>query len=260
MNKLLLVKIGGSLTTNKEKNRTANPAFIKKFARDFAAVYREHPDWDIVLGTGVGSFAHFSAHKYGLREGAKTQEQFYGVAVAHSEAQYICALITQALIDAGVPAFSLTPSSMITTDRRKVRSKHLETLKLLFANRYLPVIHGDTLLDSKLGVIIGSTEISLQVILEELHALYGETCAVYITKTDGVLNERGETIKSLDINTLVPIINSLEHDTTGSMGGKVQAARKAAQLADRVYIIGPDMGKLGQILAGQDADTRVLPG
>lgn len=39
--KLLLIKIGGSLTTNKEKRCTPNPAFIKNFAKGFAAVYRE---------------------------------------------------------------------------------------------------------------------------------------------------------------------------------------------------------------------------
>lgn len=260
MRKFLFIKIGGSLTTNKEKIRTANPAFIRKFAREFAAVYRDHSDWRIVLGTGVGSYAHFSAHQYGLREGAKTPEQFYGLAVTHSEAQHINLLITQALMNEHVPAFSLAPSSLLTANNRTIETSQFEPLKLLLMNNCVPVVYGDTILDRTRGTTIFSTEVVLQATLKALAGEYSETCAVYITKTNGVLGQTGKTIRELKVETLVPILKTLEHDVSGGMSGKAEAARTAAKIASRVYIIGPDMQKLRHILAGQDADTRVLPG
>jgi len=258
MSKLLVIKIGGSLTTNKEKPRTPNPAFIKNFVRDFAAIYREHPEWHIVLGTGVGSYAHFPAHHYGLREGAKTPEQFYGLAVTHSEAQQISMMITQALVDEQVPAFALTPSSLFTANNKDVETSQLEPLKLLLANNCVPVVHGDTILDRTRGTTIFSTEVTLQAILETLAPEYSETCAVYVTKTSGVLDEEGRTMRELRVDAQVPTLETLEHDVSGGMSGKVAAARKAAQIASRTYITGPDMQKLRRILAGQDADTRIL--
>lgn len=168
-------------------------------------------------------------------------------------------LVTQALVDEHIPAFSLAPSSLFTAKNRSIETSQLEPVKLLLANNYMPVVHGDMVLDRTRGASIFSTEVSLQAILETLTPEYEEVVAVYITKTDGVLDSAGKTMRTLQADALVPVLLTLEHDTTGGMDGKVQAARAAAQLADRAYVIGPDMQKLRRILAGQDADTRILP-
>ena len=58
-----VLKIGGSILTDKTFDMTARPAAIQAVAEEIAA----YPE-DLVLVHGAGSFGHIPAKKYGLQQ------------------------------------------------------------------------------------------------------------------------------------------------------------------------------------------------
>ena len=60
---LILLKLGGSLITDKTKPYTANIPVIKRLAREIHEA-REEKDINLIVGHGGGSFPHVSAKKY----------------------------------------------------------------------------------------------------------------------------------------------------------------------------------------------------
>lgn len=62
MKKLLLIKLGGSLITDKSRDYTARPQIISRLAREIKFA-RKTFDSDIIIAHGSGSFAHTPAAK-----------------------------------------------------------------------------------------------------------------------------------------------------------------------------------------------------
>ena len=76
--------------------------------------------------------------------------------------------------------------------------------------------------------------------------------------TDGVLDADGKRISRLGPNENVLVRQSLTHDVTGEIAGKVNSAREAARYADAVYLIsGKSAGGLQKAIAGGDVGTKI---
>src|SRR5258708_15346545 len=114
--RLVSIKLGGGLITDKAKPMTAKRALIRRLANEIAVIYKMQKI-ELLIGTGAGSYGHFTAHKYDLKYGAKTDEQFYGMCVAHNEVRNLNSMIVDALIAKMVPAFTISPSSIMTCTR-----------------------------------------------------------------------------------------------------------------------------------------------
>lgn len=258
MNKsLAVIKFGGGLITDKSTPFTARRAQIKHMAAELKAARDALPEIDFLLGNGAGSFGHPPAKQYGLREGAQTPEQLYGMSVTHNGVQQLNTMVTSALIDQEVPAFSLAPSSMLACSDGKVSACNAQPLKQLLQRGLVPVVYGDTLTDDMRGTTIFSTEKVLEACLDEIRAHYQEITVVYVMNAPGVLNEAGEVLSRLDPNHDVQVTRHDGHDVTGGIVGKVDAARRAAKLATRVYIVGSESGSLSKALKHQKVGTQI---
>ncbi len=103
-------------------------------------------------------------------------------------------MFVNALTETGIPAFALSPASLFTMEDREIHSSHLEPIAELLRQGYVPVLHGDTILDSIRGMTIMSSENSLQACLKRLGKEYDETMVIYCMDTDGILDEEGNTV------------------------------------------------------------------
>lgn len=260
MNKqLILIKVGGNLITDKTKPCTAKLERIQFFADELLSAYNQFGQVDFVVGNGVGSFAHFPAHKYGLRGGAQTKDQLYGTCMTHNEAQQINNLVAGELIAKHVPVFALSPSSMFTCHDGKIATTTFTPITGLLNQRIIPLVHGDTIYDDTRGTTILSTEEVLYAVLRELRANYVKVSVVYLMTVDGVLDNNGAVIQQLRPNDKVVVRQDLEHDVTGGIVGKIASARKSAQYADKVCLVNGTLpGALVHILQGKHLGTRVL--
>ncbi len=256
--RLVLIKLGGSLITDKHQPFTAQPERITFLAQQLAGACEQAPKADFIVGTGAGSFGHFTAHEYGLREGAHDQKQYYGMSVTHNAVARLGTMVAQALTDAQLPALTMSPAAWLTCANGTLDSVAIQPLKNLLEQGCIPMLHGDTITDSQRGTTILSTEKVLQACLSELRASYDECIVIYLLDIDGVLDQEGAVMPELAADQEVTVRKSLDHDVTGGIIGKVASARLAAQTADAVYIAsGANAGVLSELLTGGITGTRV---
>ncbi|HNT75017.1 MAG TPA: uridylate kinase, partial [Anaerolineae bacterium] len=76
--KLVFVKLGGSLITDKRERATLRSGVLPRMAHELREALTASPDLRVLLGHGSGSFGHWEAKRYGTRQGVTTTEQWRG--------------------------------------------------------------------------------------------------------------------------------------------------------------------------------------
>ena len=155
---LVLLKLGGSLITDKEIPRSLRQDTLHRLADEIASALQQKPSLRLVIGHGAGSFAHVSAKKYGTRNGVSTPDQWRGFTEVWWDAATLNRLVITALHEAGLPAIALPPSASVTAKNGLVARWDLGPLEAALAAGLLPIIYGDVVFDLQRGGTILSTE------------------------------------------------------------------------------------------------------
>ena len=71
--KLIIVKLGGSLITDKTKPFTARMEIIADLAQQIKEALDEDKNLSLIIGNGGGSFPHYPAVKYQMNDGIKNE-------------------------------------------------------------------------------------------------------------------------------------------------------------------------------------------
>ena len=83
MGPIRLIKLGGSLITDKRGERQLRAEVIDRLAGEIAELRRE-PGGDWLVGHGSGSFGHVEAQRHRVHEGVRSADQLPGVAATRS--------------------------------------------------------------------------------------------------------------------------------------------------------------------------------
>ncbi|GAB1471841.1 isopentenyl phosphate kinase [Chloroflexota bacterium] len=166
-NELVLLKLGGSLITDKDKPYTPRLDKLRELAREIKTVLDLTPGLSLILGHGSGSFGHVPAKKHGTRDGVQTREQWLGFAEVRLQAAELNRHVVTALFEAGIPAMPFPPSSSMVSDKHKVTHHNVETIHRALDAGLLPVVQGDVAFDETLGGTILSTEDVFTFLVEQ---------------------------------------------------------------------------------------------
>jgi isopentenyl phosphate kinase len=156
--KLVFLKLGGSLITVKNQPHTARLDVLERLANEIAVSRSQDSNLQIILGHGSGSFGHFPASKYKTRLGVNTFEEWKGFIEVWREAAELNHLVLKALEKADLPALAFPPSAMVVAHQGMVSAWNIDTLLCALGKGLLPVIYGDVVFDAVLGGTILSTE------------------------------------------------------------------------------------------------------
>ncbi|MGH9360779.1 MAG: isopentenyl phosphate kinase, partial [Thermoanaerobaculia bacterium] len=190
MNEVILLKLGGSLLTQKDRPRTARMEVIRRLAGEIAAARAE----PLILGHGSGSFGHVAAARAGIGAGPVAAERLAGVAETQAEAAELHRIVVAALREAGAKPFSLVPGSFLVGRRGQIEGTLPLALPVALAGGFLPVVYGDVVMDFEWGAAIASTEAVLALLARELPAAgYAVRRAIWLGDTDGVLDAEGRS-------------------------------------------------------------------
>jgi len=213
-----VLKIGGSFITKKSGYREADEKNIAIVARSVAAIWKRGIR-DFVLVHGAGSFGHPLVIKHGIGEGVKNTAQKAGYADTHAACSELSLLFVKALIEAGVPAISIAPASIIVQKNRRIHKFDNTTVQNYLMSGFLPVLYGDMVPDLALGGSVCSGD---QIVA---YLGKGAEFLVLATNVDGVLDERGGVIERISSSNFSEISKHLwktENDVTGGMAGKIK--------------------------------------
>lgn len=209
---LKVLKIGGSILTDKNRSAAARPEEIKRVAEEIAA---STPS-DLILVHGAGSFGHVPAREYGLPQIFSPE----GLRVTHQSVVRLNDMVVEALSLAGVNPMPIHPFSCTLLRDGRIDVLAVEPLKEMIKDGLLPVLHGDVAMDisKKAGIVSGD-----QLVPYLARALEAKIVAIG-SNVDGVIFQ-GRPLERITREDLPTIDSSLGEssgiDVTGGMRGKL---------------------------------------
>ncbi len=222
-NKLVFLKLGGSLITHKDLPETPRLDLIHALAEKIQQALEESPSTRLVLGHGSGSFGHMAAKRHNTREGVFTPIQWQGFHQTWQSARKLHTIMLDALLDAGVPVISFPPSAMIITEAHQIKSWHTETIQAALADGMIPLLYGDVVFDSVIGGTILSTEdlfFHLATVLQPSHILLaGIEAGVWADYP--TCSQLVKQLSSCNMEVRETLLPSASVDVTGGMQSKV---------------------------------------
>ncbi|MCL4383071.1 MAG: isopentenyl phosphate kinase [Candidatus Marsarchaeota archaeon] len=229
--KLILIKLGGSVITNKAKQNTAKIKVINRLLSEIHRALNSDKKIRIILGHGSGSFGHMAAHKYKINLGLINKKSLEGASITQNAAAKLHRIIFDQGIKNKLNFISFAPSSSVLSKNSKIVSWDLKALKFALGFGFIPLTYGDIAIDSKLGVSIVSTEEVFRYLSYELNPYK----IIAGSDIDGVLdiNNNSKLIKTISERNFDEVFkiaaNSKNIDVTGGMKSKVDYLYKIAK-------------------------------
>jgi len=195
MKKLILLKIGGGVITDKSVHYGLREDVLVRLAREISEAKKELIDTDLIIGNGAGSFAHFSAHKYRTTEGFINEESRVGMGWVRHDAVKLNQIVLEQLLSANCPAFSFSPSSLMSVEDGKTKAIFVDSMVDALGKGIVPLVYGDVVVDSSRGCDVYSTE----KVFDELAKYFADKYKVrviHISSEEGVYKKGQASIFS----------------------------------------------------------------
>ncbi|XP_020587124.1 uncharacterized protein LOC110029254 isoform X3 [Phalaenopsis equestris] len=207
-----------------------------------------------IIVHGAGSFGHFQASRSGVNKGGLNLPLVKaGFVATRISVTSLNLEIVRALAREGITAVGISPFACgWSTQGRNITCADVSHIDRVFCAGFVPVLHGDAVLDHSLGCTI----LSGDVIIRHLAQLLLPEYVVFLTDVFGVydrpptysnarllreivVDEEGNwsivnpTLQHEDKQVEITVAS---HDTTGGMETKILEAAVIAKLGINVYI------------------------
>ncbi len=261
MSELVLLKLGGSVITDKTRPFIARLDVIDRLAAEIKnALTDRGDDLKLIIGHGAGSFGHEVAAKYQTHQGAIAAESWLGFAEVAAVAAELNHIVMKALLQVGVPAIKFQPSASTRTRGEQLMYFETFPLKEVLKHGLVPVIYGDVSVDATQGMSIVSTEKLFDNLARELSPnriiLSGQVDGVY--NKDPFTYANAELIEEIDSSNWAEVEAMLggSHgvDVTGGMFTKVREMYRltlAMPPMQAIIISAEKPGNVEAVLKGQ---------
>jgi len=213
---LIVLKIGGSVLTDKNRSATARPEHIERMADEISRGLSSR----LVLIHGVGSFGHHQAKEFGMRNGLNDMS-IKGIWPTHSAAKTLNGMIIEALYQKGLYAAPVHPLGMCVLKDGRIDSICMDVVDEMLAHGIVPVLHGDLAVDRTRGIEVLSGDQLIVAMAKELKAK-----KVGIgTNVDGVYAKDFKIVEDISPSNIGILKEALTGsggvDVTGGMYGKI---------------------------------------
>ncbi len=268
MPELVLLKLGGSVITDKRQPFTARLDVIERLAAEIKNALAERgDDLRLIVGHGAGSFGHEVAAKYETHRGAIRPDSWPGFAEVAAAAAELNHIVMGALRRAGIPAIRFQPSASTRTRGEQLMYFETFPLKEALQHGLVPVVYGDVSVDAAQGMSIVSTEKLFDNLARELAPariiLAGQVEGVYTG--DPHLDPQAELITDIDSSNWAQVEATLgaSHgtDVTGGMLSKVREMYRLtlAMPPMQAMIVSAELpGQVEAVLKDQAVDFGTL--
>lgn len=226
--KLLLLKLGGSVITFKERPLSANIKAINEISSVLASI-----QMPAVIVHGGGSFGHYWSVKFKMH----TKPDIYdarGISIVHESMVFLNEVIVKSMLKEGSKPYGIMPSVFIAG--LKPVTNRIEELRSIAIGGIIPVTFGDVvhvnrqrysiLSGDALMTILAKTLLPSKIIFTvDVDGLYKNT------KTKELIHELNrKTYKSVGFSKVLS-------DVTGGMRRKIKEAFKIAATGLDVLLV-----------------------
>ena len=222
---MILVKLGGSIITNKQKPLTPNLPAINKIASQLKKI--KEP---IIVVHGGGSFGHYWSVKYDMHtKPAKYNKK--GVAIVKNSMVELNKIILDSFLRHDLNPYCLPPTDFMygnKPDQKKVR----EIIKIAKSG-LVPVSYGDVMWYGKNKFYI----LSGDKIIGILSKILKPRLVIFALNVDGVYSDMKTKKLLYEIKGEKTTITKVEMDVTGGMNRKIKEAVSISKSGINVFLV-----------------------
>lgn len=263
--RLIFIKLGGSVLTDKTQPETLNHATLQAVALSIAELRQAQPDLQLLIGHGGGSFGHYWADKYGTQRGVTDATGWEGVARVADAMGRLNRSVVDALLAAGINPISVQPSASARARAGLLHALDTTTIERLLAVNLVPVVYGDVVLDDTQGAAIVSTEALFEYLAPRLQperiVLVGEAAVFTADPRRDPDAVRIAQITAANIETVLEQAGASHGtDVTGGMAAKVRQMWRLVEAAPglEIQIVGTEPEILRRALRGEAVDEGTI--
>jgi isopentenyl phosphate kinase len=256
---MILIKLGGSVITDKTQYRTFNKDTVRRLCKEI-----HDSGADTLIVHGAGSFGHVLAKEYSLQNGFSRPEQISAVAKVQYDVRELNLMVINELLNAGIPAMSVPPGSCFVMDDGKLVLENPEVLLSASGMKIMPVMFGDVVFDRRKGFGICSGD----QIMEVLCKLYHPDKIIFVSDVDGLFdknpkkNPDAKLLDEVTSGTLEKVSGkSSVDDVTGGVMAKAESMlRMTSETRECILVNGSVPGRLHSLLKGDSVISTTAKG
>lgn len=256
MKKLILLKIGGGVITDKSVHYGLREDVLIRLAKEVGEAHAGLQDTKLIIGNGAGSFAHFSAHKYRTTEGFVEENSRIGMGWVRHDAVKLNQIVFEQLLLANVPVFSFSPSSLMSVKNGETKAVFMDSVVNAMDKGVVPLVHGDVVVDSAKGCDVYSTEKVFDEFAKNFAKDY-QVRVIHVSSEEGVYKKgQASVFDAITKNNFEEVKEHLGGskgvDVSGGMLHKVRECLELANLGITSQIVsGMVSGRVREAIMGK---------
>ena len=220
---MILIKLGGSIITNKEKPLSARRKTIDNILKQIQKI--KEPK---VIVHGGGSYGHYWSVKYGMHT-KPAKYDLKGVSVVKNSMIALNKIILDAGVKNRLNPYCLPPTDFMSGNR-SIKSKIL-TINDIAKSGLTPITYGDALWYGQKKSYI----LSGDVIMTALAKVLKPRLSIFVLNVDGVYSNMKSKKLIYDFKKEKPTISTNKMDVTGGMTRKITEAVKMSRSGLKVF-------------------------
>jgi len=266
---VLVIKLGGSLLTDKSTPYTLREEIIKAVAVEIKECIDLGLIRSLVIVHGVGSFGHPPVLKYNLHKGFKSKDQLISMSKTQQIVNVLRKTIATTFLEEGIPVNLMHASSIVVGSKMVITEHAFSALEGFLSLGMVPLIGGDMMFDTNMGFSVCGGDQLAVVLSRELRAKQ----LLFATDVSGVFDkdpksgEHTQLLREININEIEQVLiktkETAKTDASGKMRGKLRSLASIKDLIQEgleVAIFSMNKkGVLKNYLRGQESDlTKII--
>lgn len=222
---MILIKLGGSIITNKEKSLTARKSAIDKIAKSLRKLNEP-----FVVVHGGGSFGHYWSVKYNMHTRPARYSQ-HGVAVVKNSMVSLNKIILDSFLKNRLNPYCLPPTDFMAGNRPVI--KKVKEIEKIAKSNLVPVTFGDALWYGKKKSYILSGDKIMTILAKTLRP----RLSIFVLNVDGVFSDLKTRNLIYEMKSQKPQVSKIAMDVTGGMRRKIEEATRISRLGLDVFFV-----------------------
>ena len=222
---MILVKLGGSIITNKERPLSPRRRTINNFVRSLKKIHEP-----IVVVHGGGSYGHYWSVKFDMHT-KPAKYDLRGVSTVKNSMVELNKIILDSFLNNKLNPYSLPPTDFVSGN--KPISKKIKELKKIAQSNLIPITYGDALWygEKKSYILSGD------VIMTMLAKVLRPRLSVFVLNVDGLYADIKKKKLIYEFRNKRPSFTKPTTDVTGGMKRKVEEASKISKMGLKVFFV-----------------------
>ena len=222
---MILIKLGGSIITNKEKPLSARRKTIDNLAKSLKKI--QEP---IIIVHGGGSYGHYWSVKYDMH----TKERKYdlrGVSIVKNSMIELNKIVLDSFLKNKLKPYCLPPTDFMTGN--KPIPNKVKEIEKISKSGLIPVTFGDALWYGQNKTFI----LSGDKIMTHLAKILKPKICIFALNEDGVYSDLKSKKLIHELKGDRPSISENKMDVTGGMTRKIEEASKISKMGMDVFFV-----------------------